>query len=127
MTQTQPFPTNPTTVVVNQAIDGVFGIAVKAAEVALVTADPAVFGIPVIQDIDDEVIQLVANAIYKQFAQWVSFEIIDFDDAAEVSAEQKALVALKAAQKSGVNLAQALANFDQAVEATTHIDGAGTQ
>lgn len=127
-TVTAPFPTNPTTLVVNQTIDGVFGVAVGAAQAALIAADPAVFGFPIIAFLDDQVIQLVANEIYKQFAQWVSFEIIDFDDAAQVTDQQKALAALKAAQTSGDPnaLAQALTNFDQAAQALTHIDGAGT-
>lgn len=126
--QQTPFPVNPVATVVNQAIDGVFGVAVKAAEASLVATDPVVFGNPILEKIDNEVIQLVANAIYKQLAQWVSFEIIDFEDASELSDEQKALIALKAAQKSGDPhaLIQALAAFDKAAEALTHIDGSGT-
>jgi hypothetical protein len=125
--QTQPFPTNPVTTTVNQAIDGVFGVAVKAAETSLIALNPAIFGNPILETIDDKIIELVANAIYQQFALWVSFEIIDFTDAHQVSSEQKALIALKAAQASGDKnaLIQALADFDKSVEALTHFNGAG--
>ncbi len=122
-----PFPINQTTVVVNQAIDGVFGVAVKAAEASLIAANPAIFGNPILETIDNKVIEIIANAIYKSFAQWVSFEIIDFTDASEVNAEQRALIALKAAQAgSDPNvLNEALKSFDRAVEANTHLDGSG--
>ena len=122
-----PLPTNPTTQVVNTVIDTVWQAAVTAAEAALIAAVPEM-GVPVVKQVSQEVIQLVAQAIYKQFALWVSFEIIDFQDSAELTSEQKALVALKSAQKSGdpLALAQALSNFDQSVAALTRIDGAGT-
>lgn len=123
---TQPFPTNATATVVNQGIDGVFGIAVKAAEASLIAADPPLFGNPIVEKIDNEVFNLVANAIYKQFAMWVTFEIIDFEEGSELTDEQKALIALKAAQNSGdpLALAQALSNFDKTTAALTHMDGA---
>lgn len=122
-----PLPTSPTTQVVNTVIDTVWQAAVTAAEAALIAAVPEM-GVPVVKQVSQEVIQLVANAIYKQFALFVSFEIIDFSDAIELNDQQKALVALKAAQKSGdpLALAQALSNFDQSVAALTHMDGAGT-
>lgn len=124
---TNPFPTNPTTTIVNQVIDTVWEAAVKAAEAALIAAVPEMDA-PVIEQVSQEVIQLVANALYKQFALLVSFEIIDFQDAGELNAQQKALIALKAAQKLGDTnvLAQALKNFDDATEALTHLDGRGT-
>ena len=120
-----PLPTNPTTQVVNTVIDTVWQAAVTAAEAALIAAVPEM-GVPVVKQVSQEVIQLVAQAIYKQFALWVSFEIIDFQDSAELTSEQKALVALKAAQKSGVGLSAALAAFNAAVESLTHINGVGT-
>lgn len=124
-TQSLPFPTNTTATVVNQGIDGVFGVAVKAAEAALIAADPAIFGIPLLEKIDNEVIELVANAIYKQFALWVTFEVIDFQVSGEVTDEKKALVALKLAQKKGdtSEISKALSDFQKAVVGVTHIDG----
>lgn len=124
-TQSQPFPTDTTTTVVNSAIDGVFGVAVKAVQSGLIALDPPVFGNPVLETIDDEVIQLVANEIYKQFALWVDFDIIDFKVGGEVTDEKKALIALKAAQKAGDKNAeaQALSDFQKSVVGVTHIDG----
>jgi hypothetical protein len=122
----QPFPTDSTTIVVNTVIDGVFKTAVAAAQAALVAADPAIFGLPVLKQVDDEVIHLIGNLIYQQFAQWVSFEILDFKDSSQLSDEQKALVALKQAQQGSDPhaLQTALSQFDQAVEKLTHLDGA---
>lgn len=124
----QSFPIDPTITVVNSVIDGVFSVAVKATQAALVASDPAIFGLPVIEPIDNELIQLIANALYKQFAGWVSFEILDFKDSAELTDEQKALAALKAAQSQGdpSALTQALTNFDQAVAKLTRFDGAAS-
>lgn len=122
----QPFPTNQTATVVNSVVDGVFGIAVKTVEASLVAANPALFGNPILEKIDNEVIELVANALYQQFAEWVTFEVIDFQVSGEVSDEKKALIALKAAQKSGDPnaIAQALAAFQKAVVGLTVFDGA---
>lgn len=124
-TQNLPFPTNSTATVVNRGIDGVFGVAVKAAEAAIVAEVP-VLGNPVLEKIDNAIIEFVANKIYQQFALFVTFEIIDFQVGGEITDQKKALIALKAAQKSGdANaLAKALSDFDKATVALTHMDGA---
>lgn len=120
-----PFPTNQTATVVNKGIDGVFGVAVKAAEIAIVAEVP-VLGNPILEKIDNAIIEYVANKIYQQFAEWVTFEIIDFEVGGEVTDQKKALIAMKAAQKEGNQnaLIQALAAFDAATVKLTVIDGA---
>jgi hypothetical protein len=127
MTDT-PFPTNQTATVVNQGIDGVFNVAVKAAEIAIVAEVPFL-GNPILETIDNAIIEYIANKIYIQFAQWITFEIIDFQVGGEVSGAKTALIALKAAQKSGDKNAiiQALAAFDKATVKLTHFDGATSQ
>ena len=128
----QAFPTNTTAAVVNTAIDGVFGVAVKAAQTALITAlDSAepIFAAPVLSTITeaaiDELVQFLGNEIYKNFALWVTFAIIDLQVRGEQSNVATALAALKTAQASGDESAiqAALTKFGTAVQALTHIDG----
>ena len=120
-----PFPTNSTATVVNKGIDGVFKVATQMAEAALIAEFP-VLANPILEKIDDTVIELVANKIYQQFALFVTFEIIDVQVGGEVSDEKKALIALKAAQKLGDKNAesQALSDFQKACVHLTVIDGA---
>lgn len=121
----EPFPTNPTASVVNQAIDGVFNVAAKMADAAIFTAAPFLAD-PVLSELTEEAVQLIANAVYKQFATFVTFEIIDFQSGVEASDQQKALTALKVAQKSGDQNAiqTALTAFAKSCESLTHLDGA---
>ena len=98
-------PTNQTATVVNEAIDGIFKIAVNLGEASAIAAiDAAVpaLAAPIIStltnDVIDEVFYLAANAIYQQFARFVAFEVIDIQTGIEASNEQAALAALKKAQ-----------------------------
>lgn len=120
----KPLPINSAATVVNHGIDGVFGVAVKAAEAAIVAEVPALAN-PILQKIDNAIIEYIANKIYQQFALFVTFEIIDFQVGGEVTDQKKALIALKAAQKAGdLNaLAKALSDFDKATVKLTVIDG----
>lgn len=95
------------------------------AEAAIIAEVP-VLANPILEKIDNAIIEYVANKIYQQFALFVTFEIIDFQTGAEVSADKKALVALKLAQSKGDQNAilQALAEFQKACVSLTHIDGA---
>lgn len=121
----EPFPVNRPATVVDRGIDGVFKVAVQMAEAAIVAEVP-VLANPILEKIDNAVIEYVANKIYQQFALFVTFEVIDFETGAEVSDEKKALIALKLAQKAGKTdeITKALEDFQKACVNLTHIDGA---
>lgn len=122
-----PFPTNKTATVVNKGIDGIFKVAVQAVEAGLIVEVP-VLANPIAQKIDNAIIEFVADRLYQQFAQWVTFEIIDFQVGHEINDQKKALIALKSAQKSGDQNAiqKALQDFATATVKLTHIDGSAT-
>lgn len=124
--QNAPFPSNPTTTVVNEVIDEIFKGAVKMAQVDLAASDPPITANPIIEFIDDQIIEWIANKIYQQFALMVSFEIIDYQVSGEISDSKKALIALKAAQAKGDKdeIAKALADFQKATVALTTFNGA---
>lgn len=122
----QPFPTNPAAPVVDGALDGIFGIAIKMAENAIFASAPPWTSNPLSKFIIDQVIQFIANKVYRQFALMVSFQIIDYQIGAEVTDQKKALAALKAAQEKGSpdEIERALAAFQKTTVALTRFDGA---
>ncbi len=125
-TVNDPFPIDPTTVVVNKALDGLVGILVKAIEADVAALAPPFTANPVVMVIDNEIIQLIANALYKKFALVVDFAIIDYKVDGQEKDFKAALAALKLAQGKGdQNAIQlALTELGKNVGALTVLNGA---
>ncbi len=119
-----PVPVNTTAATVNTAIDGVFSVGVVLAETSLKTAVPFL-GWPIIGTVVNWAIELISNKVYQYFSLFVTFEIISIQTSAQVSESQKALAALKAAQKKGDQneISVALKNFKTATTSLTHWNG----
>lgn len=125
-TVTDPFPVDPTTTVVNKALDGLVGVLVKAIEADVAALAPPFTSNPIAMTIDDEIIQLIANALYKKFALVVDFVIIDYKVDGQEKDFKAALAALKLAQGKGdQNAIQlALTELGKNVGALTVLNGA---
>lgn len=122
---TSPFPINTGATVVNSVIDGVFKVCVVGAETAIFAEVP-VLADPILDDITDGLVEYIANKIYQEFAQFATFEVIDFQKSGDLSDDKKALVALKAAQQAGDQggINSALLAFAKARAALTVTGGA---
>jgi len=94
----------------------------------LIALDPPILGNPIVQLVDDEIIKLVARALYMQLAMLFSFKIIAYQEGVHNEAYKTFLIALEAAQKKGDKneIAKALIDFQKACGGLTTFVGAGT-
>ncbi len=125
--ETAPFPTNQTASTVDKAIDGVFGVATSLGKNALFVAVPWT-NWPILRNIVGYLIDKFSDLVYKNFALFVTFKIIEIQVGGQVSDSNAALAELKRAQISGDAHAieLALERFANATAALTHLDGSAT-
>lgn len=123
-----PTTTNKTATFADQVIHAaIFDVAVKAAEVELIASFP-ILGAPIIKQLDESLLNIVADAIYQTLAKSVTFVIIDaevsIEAAAANKAEQNLKTALEGNDANAIN--QATSDFENAFGNLVHFDGSAT-
>ena len=102
----------------------IFGVAVKAAEAEIIAAAP-VMGLPILKQLDEVALQIIAQKIYEALAQGATFAIIDAQTSIEAAAANQAATVLKTAL-SGDDpnaIETATQNFESAFGKLIHYDG----
>lgn len=123
-----PTTTNQTATDADKVIHGlIFDVAVQAAEAEIISAVP-LMGAPVIKQIDEEILKLVAEKIYQKLALGVNFVIIDSQTGAEAASANAAREELKKAINGGDAdaISQATKDFMASFGKLVHADGSAT-
>lgn len=120
-----PTTTNQAATVADQAIKAlIFDVAVKAAELEIVTAVP-ILGAPVLKQINEALLNFIAQKIYEQLAIGATFVIIDKQTNQEAAdahaAKDKLTAALTAGSQAEID--QATEDFKDAFSKLVHTDG----
>lgn len=123
-----PTTTNKTATFADQVLHAtIFDVAVKAAEATLEASVPAL-KLPILEQLEEGVFDLIADAIYQKLALSVTFIIIDAQTSAEAAAANSAADALKTAlngdDANAIN--QATINFEKSFGSLVHLDGSAT-
>lgn len=120
-----PTTTNHAATVANQVLHAmIFDVAVKAAEAELIAMAP-ILGAPIIKQLDECLLNIIADKIYTALAQGVTFAIIDAQTSAEAAAANTArdhlITALQGNDPHAVETATT--NFETAFGRLIHYDG----
>lgn len=120
-----PATTNQAATIANKVLHAlIFDVAVKAAEAELIAAFP-ILGAPVIHQLEESLLNIVADKIYVALAQGATFAIIDAQTSLEAAAANRAkdqmVAALQGNDIHAIDIATT--NFEQAFERLIHFDG----
>lgn len=117
--------TNHTATIANDVLHAIiFDVAVKAAEGEIIAAAP-VMGFPVVKQIQEAVVNFVADKIYEKLALGATFAIIDAQTSQEAAAANDSAIKLKTAIQGGNQDAidQAKQVFANSFGKLVHYDG----
>lgn len=123
-----PTTVNQTAADADKVVHGlIFDVAVGAAEKAAEAEFPFL-NLPVVNWAFDQIVQFIAQQIYVQLANAVTFTIIDIQTGQEAKEANDAASALKQALQGGDPnaIAQAKQNFQNAFGKLVHFDGSNS-